>query len=96
MESATKDFYEILNPDEDKPFKIRLKNCAWEGIIYSYKSVEPTDKNKDGTVRCKFDYHVLDVSEDFDLEDFKTTVQLNEFENLLGKILQDIFSDLEK
>jgi hypothetical protein len=97
--SEVKYKYDILNPDVDKePFKIRLKDCAWEGIIYSYTSIKENPKpvaHRPNHFQFIFDYVILDESENFDINDFKTEILMNEFEFLLGTILEDILKDLD-
>lgn len=89
-----KSCYELIDEFE-QPLKIRLVNCPWEGIVYVYTKIEAgNEPDKSGLIPTKFDYCILDESQDFSMEMFKLDVQMMEFELMLGRILKDILTDL--
>lgn len=85
--------YDIISED---PLKFCLKNCAWDGIIFSFTHIDcSTENSKDVNKEpgCEFDFHIWSETQDFDIKDFSTVHQMNEFQRLLGRILKH---ELEK
>ena len=86
--------YKIINEETPiEAFKIRLMDCPWEGIVYSYTQIDCSASASEYN-RCTFAYHIFDESENFDIDDFKTVTQLEEFEKLLGSILKDVMENI--